>query len=88
MADIWQTPPELTAGVCNCERRNWLWHPRPFAMEGLKSRFLQNISGAALAGNTSPSNRAVSTQSVRYSIDDGLITADRLNSAARRKRRT
>src|SRR5215510_11425044 len=25
--------------------------PRPFAMEGLKSRFLQNISGAALAGN-------------------------------------
>jgi hypothetical protein len=57
-------------------------------MEGLKSRFLQNISGAALAGNTSPSNRAVSTQSVRYSIDDGLITADRLNSAARRKRRT
>ena len=60
--------------------------PRPFAMEGLKSRFLQNISGAALAGNSSPSNRAVSTQTFRYSIDDGLgLTADRLNTAARRK---
>jgi hypothetical protein len=60
--------------------------PRPFAMEGLKSRFVQNISGAALAGNSSPSNRAVSTENVRYSIDEGLgLTADRLNTAARRK---
>jgi pimeloyl-ACP methyl ester carboxylesterase len=60
--------------------------PRPFAMEGLKSRFLQNISGGALAGSTSPSNRAVSTLNVKYSIDESLgLTADHLNTAARRK---
>jgi pimeloyl-ACP methyl ester carboxylesterase len=60
--------------------------PRPFAMDGLRSRFLQNISGAALAGSTSPSNRAVTNQHYTYRIDDGLgLTADRLNTAARRK---
>jgi pimeloyl-ACP methyl ester carboxylesterase len=60
--------------------------PRPFAMEGLASRFMQNISGAALAGSTTPSNRAVSTENVRYSIDEGLgLSADRLNTGARRK---
>jgi pimeloyl-ACP methyl ester carboxylesterase len=88
MADILGTPPALTTkGLQLASVEIQLsGGPRPFAMEGLKSRFLQNISGAALAGNTSPSNRAVSTQSVRYSIDDGLgLTADRLNSAARRK---
>ena len=35
--------------------------PRPFAIEGLASRFAGNISGAALAGSTTPSNRAVMT---------------------------
>jgi hypothetical protein len=60
--------------------------PRPFAMEGLQSRFLQNISGAALAGATSPSSRAASNQSYAYGIDEGLgLTADRLNAAVRRK---
>ena len=60
--------------------------PRPFAVEGLASRFAGNISGAALAGSTTPSNRAVMTTHIKYAIDDGLgLTADALNSRARRK---
>ena len=62
--------------------------PRPFAGEGLASggRFVGNISGAALAGSTSPSNRAVTNTHYKYAIDAGLgLTADRLNAAVRRK---
>jgi fermentation-respiration switch protein FrsA (DUF1100 family) len=60
--------------------------PRPFAVEGLASRFAGNISGAALAGSTTPSNRAVMTTHIKYAIDEGLgLTADALNSRARRK---
>ncbi len=58
---------------------------RPFAMEGLQSRFFGNISGAALAGSTTPSNRAVDTTGVAYAVGDGLgITAATLNAKARR----
>ena len=62
--------------------------PRPFAMEGLASggRFAGNISPAALAGSTTPSNRAVMTTQIKYAIDEGLgLTADALNKGARRK---
>jgi pimeloyl-ACP methyl ester carboxylesterase len=60
--------------------------PRPFAMEGLASRFAGNISGAAIAGSTTPSNRAVMTSQIRYLIDEGLgLSADSLNSRVRRK---
>ena len=62
--------------------------PRPFAMEGLASggRFAGNISPAALAGSTTPSNRAVMTTHVKYDIDEKLgLTADALNKGARRK---
>jgi len=62
--------------------------PRPFAVEGLAqgNRFLGNISGAAIAGSTTPSNRAVMTTHITYAIDEGLgITADALNKNARRK---
>jgi pimeloyl-ACP methyl ester carboxylesterase len=62
--------------------------PRPFAMEGLGSsgRFAGNISGASLAGSTTPSNRAVMTTHIKYAIDEGLgLTADALNKGARRK---
>ncbi len=38
--------------------------PRPFAMEGLASRFAGNISGAAIAGSTTPANRAVMTTQI------------------------
>ena len=60
--------------------------PRPFAVEGLVSRFAGNISGAALAGNTTPPNRAVMTTHIKYAIDEGLgLTGDVLNTRARRK---
>jgi pimeloyl-ACP methyl ester carboxylesterase len=60
--------------------------PRPFAAEGLVSRFLGNINGAAIAGGTTPSNRAVMTTHIKYAIDDGLgLTAETLNARARRK---
>ena len=58
---------------------------RPFAMEGLENRFLANISGAALAGSTTPSNRAVDTRGFTYAIEPGLgISAATLNERARR----
>jgi dienelactone hydrolase len=60
--------------------------PRPFAAEGLASRFLGNISGAAIAGSATPSSRAVMTSQIRYLIDDGLgLTVESLNSRVRRK---
>ena len=60
--------------------------PRPFAMEGLATRFTGNINGAAIAGGTTPSNRAVMTTHIKYSIDERLgLTADALNTRARRK---
>lgn len=60
--------------------------PRPFAVEGLASRFAGNISGAAIAGSTTPSNRAVMTTQIKYAIDEGLgLTAGALNTRARRK---
>jgi pimeloyl-ACP methyl ester carboxylesterase len=60
--------------------------PRPFAVEGLASRFIGNISGAALAGGTSASNRAVTNTHIKYAIDEDLgLSADKLNSMVRRK---
>jgi pimeloyl-ACP methyl ester carboxylesterase len=60
--------------------------PRPFAVEGLESRFLQNISGGALAGSQSPSSRAVTNAHYTYRIDSALgLTSERLNAQVRRK---
>src|SRR5262249_40076045 len=62
--------------------------PRPFAMEGLASRFLANAmtSQGALLGSTTPGNRAVDTAHITYSVDDGVgVTAETLNTKARRK---
>jgi pimeloyl-ACP methyl ester carboxylesterase len=62
--------------------------PRPFAAEGLASRFLANMatSPAALVGSTTPTNRAIDTAHFKYSIDGGLgLTADALDKNARRK---
>lgn len=59
---------------------------RPFAMEGLRSRFLANISGGALAGVPTPANRAVDTRGFVYTVEPGLgISASTLNERARRK---
>ena len=60
--------------------------PRPFAAEGLVSRFLGNINGGAIAGGTTPANRAVMTTHIKYRIDVGLgLTADALDARVRRK---
>jgi pimeloyl-ACP methyl ester carboxylesterase len=62
--------------------------PRPFALEGLASRFVANFSTspAALVGGTTPVNRALTNTHVRYAIDDGLgLSADVLNAQVRRK---
>ena len=60
--------------------------PRPFAVEGLASRFIGNISGTALAGGTSASNRAVTNTHIKYAIDEDLgLSANKLNSMVRRK---
>ena len=62
--------------------------PRPFAAEGLASRFLANMatSPAALVGSTTPTNRAIDTAHLKYSIEDGLgLSADALSSRVRRK---
>jgi pimeloyl-ACP methyl ester carboxylesterase len=62
--------------------------PRPFAAEGLASRFLANMatSPAALVGSTTPTNRAVDTAHLEYRIDEGLgLTPAALNARARRK---
>src|SRR5262249_12714240 len=61
--------------------------PRPFVMEGLASRFIQNATTThtALVGIDSPLNRAVSTTNIKYGIDAGFgFTADELNAKARR----
>ena len=59
---------------------------RPFALEGLESRFRSNISGSAIAGGTSAANRAVDTRGFVYAIEPGLgITADEIQRRARRK---
>jgi pimeloyl-ACP methyl ester carboxylesterase len=90
MADVLGKPPDYT------EKGRQLASiqiqvsggPRPFAADGLASRFLANMatSAAALVGSTTPSNRAVDTAHIKYSIGDGLgLTAEAINSRARRK---
>jgi pimeloyl-ACP methyl ester carboxylesterase len=60
--------------------------PRPFAADGLRSRFIQNISGSALAGSQSPSSRAMTNEHYTYRVDDTLgLTTTRLNELVRRK---
>jgi pimeloyl-ACP methyl ester carboxylesterase len=62
--------------------------PRPFAMEGLSSRFLANAmtSQGALVGSTTPGNRAVDTAHIKYTVGDVAgVSADALNAKARRK---
>ena len=60
--------------------------PRPFAAQGLRGRFVQNISGTALAGSQTPSNRAATNSSYRYRIDESLgLSSDKLDAMVRRK---
>ena len=60
--------------------------PRPFAVEGLASRFTANINGAALAGGTTPANRAVTNAHYKYALDADLgLSSEKLDAAVRRK---
>ncbi len=62
--------------------------PRPFAVEGLASRFIPNFSTsqAALLGSTTPINRAIATTEIKYALDETLgLTSAQLNARVRRK---
>jgi len=59
--------------------------PRPFALEGLASRFIENASTVAGRGDDVWSRAATNTD-VTYHIDDGLgLTDAALNGSVRRK---
>jgi pimeloyl-ACP methyl ester carboxylesterase len=92
MNEILGTPPNLTekGRQLASVQIHLSGGPRPFAVEGLASggRFAGNVSSgaSALAGGTSPGNRAVSTTHLKYAIDAELgLSLDRLNQAVRRK---
>lgn len=58
--------------------------PRPFAMEGLASRFTENAS--TTSGGATIWDRVATNSDVRYAIEDGLdLTADAINTRVRRK---
>jgi pimeloyl-ACP methyl ester carboxylesterase len=60
--------------------------PRPFAIEGLASRFIENASTVADSASTEIWSRVATNAGVRYGIDDGLgLTAKAINSKVRRK---
>jgi pimeloyl-ACP methyl ester carboxylesterase len=55
--------------------------PRPFAVEGLASRFYSNISSGPLVGTP----RQATNEHIKYAIEPGLgLTADALDRSARR----
>ena len=90
ITEVFGTPPSLTdkgRQVASIQI-HLSGGPRPFAMDGLGSRFASNIASgaAAIAGGTSPSNRAAMTTHIRYGLDESLgLSADRLNEMVRRK---
>jgi pimeloyl-ACP methyl ester carboxylesterase len=60
--------------------------PRPFAIKGLASRFLDNASIVADPKGREIWSRVASNSHVRYAIDEGLgLTADAINTGVRRK---
>lgn len=59
--------------------------PRPFALEGLASRFIENASTVAGRGDEIW-NRVASNTDARYHVDDGLgLTDAAINNSVRRK---
>jgi pimeloyl-ACP methyl ester carboxylesterase len=90
MTEIFGKPPDYTEKgrqMANIEIQV-SGGPRPFAMEGLTSRFVANFgtSPGALVGSTTPANRAIDTVHINYSVGDGLgLSADTLNAKVRRK---
>ena len=59
--------------------------PRPFAVEGLVSRFTDNASTTSGSGDTIW-DRVATNSDVKYAIEDGLeLSADAINTRVRRK---
>ncbi len=59
--------------------------PRPFAVEGLASRFTDNASTTSGSGDTIW-DRVATNSDIKYSIESGLdLTADAINTRVRRK---
>ena len=59
---------------------------RPFALEGLASRFIENVSGGARVETRQEWARVATNAHVTYAIDDALgLTANALNTRVRRK---
>lgn len=60
--------------------------PRPFALEGLAARFIDNASTVADSRSTEIWSRVAANADVRYAIDDRLgLTAKAINTKVRRK---
>lgn len=60
--------------------------PRPFAVDGLASRFIDNASTVVGGSGAEIWNRVASNSDVRYHVDDGLgLTDAAINSGIRRK---
>ena len=58
--------------------------PRPFAVEGLATRFTENAT--TLSAGETIWDRVASNSDVKYAIEDGLdLTADAINTRVRRK---
>jgi pimeloyl-ACP methyl ester carboxylesterase len=60
--------------------------PRPFAVEGLASRFLENASTVVDGKDADIWNRVATNTDVHYAIDEGLgLSAEAINASVRRK---
>jgi pimeloyl-ACP methyl ester carboxylesterase len=60
--------------------------PRPFAVEGLATRFTENVSAAASLPTVDAWDRVATNADVRYAIDETLgLTSDAINTRVRRK---
>jgi pimeloyl-ACP methyl ester carboxylesterase len=60
--------------------------PRPFAVEGLETRVIDNVSAGSSISSVATWGRAATNANVKYAIDETLgLTADALNARVRRK---
>ncbi len=90
MSDAFGTPPNYTdkGRQLASVQIQLSGGPRPFAVEGLESRFAGNyaLGVDALTNSSTPWHRMASSDRTTYSIDDGLgLSADVLNARAPRK---
>jgi len=88
LGDILGRPPEYTSKgrqLASVEIET-SGGPRPFALEGLATRFVENVSAAASISTRSEWDRVATNAHIRYGIDETLgLTADAINARVRRK---